>query len=309
MAEIKIHVFHTGEVCVASELPFGGEHCSTIKASGVFAKKSERLWLPVSAYLIEIECSHGKILFDCGWHRDMSPNGVFDKKAQVKSLGSLPLYVTNQGRLEKGAAIDEQFSALGIHPADLDLVLLSHLDCDHANGLRLVADAKQILVSKDELLFAENKTPVNRIRYNANWWRGTKMQTFDWNGTEGPAGKSYDVFGNGSLVMVNIPGHSKGLCALKITGSDGRFVLLYQVVRREFFAHTFEPSITFNNYKVYVNTACLNKFPHADCAQLLINQESRILALRPCAESERDAFSWCNTTGGRRKPEASAGNG
>ena len=225
MAEIKIHVFHTGEVCVAPELPFGGEHCNIIKASGIFAKKSERLWLPVSAYLIK--CDHGKILFDCGWHRDMSPNGVFDKKAQVKSLGSLPLYMTNQGRIEKGAAIDEQLAALGIHPADLDLVLLSHLDCDHANGLKLVADAKRILVSKDELLFAKNKTPVNRIRYNADWWNGTKMQTFVWNGTEGPAGKSYDVFGDGSLVMVNIPGHSKGLCALKITGSDGRFVLLY----------------------------------------------------------------------------------
>lgn len=26
----------------------------------------------------------------------------------------------------------------------------------------------------------------------------------------------------------------------------------FQVVRREFFAHTFEPSITLNNYKVYV---------------------------------------------------------
>ena len=91
MAEIKIHVFHTGEACVAPDLPFGGEHCSTIKASGAFAKKSERLWLPVSAYLIE--CSHGKIIFDCGWHRNMSPDGVFDKKAQIKSLGSLPLYV------------------------------------------------------------------------------------------------------------------------------------------------------------------------------------------------------------------------
>lgn len=225
MAKIKIHVFHTGEVCVAPELPFGGEHCSTIKASGVFAKKSERLWLPVSAYLIE--CDHGKILFDCGWHRDMSPAGIFDKGAQVKSLGSLPLYVTNQGRIEKGAAINEQLAALDIRPADLDLVLLSHLDCDHANGLKMVADAKQILVSKDELDFAENGTPVNRIRYNADWWSGTKMQTFDWNGTEGPAGKSYDVFGDGSFVMVNIPGHSKGLCALKITGPDGRFVLLY----------------------------------------------------------------------------------
>ena len=109
MAEIKIHVFHTGEACVAPDLPFGGEHCSTIKASGAFAKKSERLWLPVSAYLIE--CSHGKIIFDCGWHRNMSPDGVFDKKAQIKSLGSLPLYVTNQGRIEKGLAIDEQLAA------------------------------------------------------------------------------------------------------------------------------------------------------------------------------------------------------
>lgn len=225
MADIKIHVFHTGQVCVAPELPFGGEHCGAIKASGVFTRKAKRLWLPVSAYLIE--CKHGNILFDCGWHRDMSPNGVFDKKAQIKSLGSLPLYITNQGCVEKGAAINEQLLALGIRPADLDLVLLSHLDCDHANGLKLVADAKRILVSKDELLFAQSKTLVNCIRYNAAWWRGTKMQTFEWNGTEGPAGKSYDVFGDGSLVMVNIPGHSKGLCALKITGSDGRFVLLY----------------------------------------------------------------------------------
>lgn len=225
MAEFKIHVFHTGEVCVAPELPFGGEHCSTIKASGVFAKKSDRLWLPVSAYLIE--CSHGRILFDCGWHRDMSPDGVPDKNAQIRSLGSLPLYLTNQGRIQQGAAIDEQLAALDIRPADLDLVLLSHLDCDHVNGLELVADAKQIMVSQDELAFAENGALVNRIRYNKAWWSGTKMQTFDWNGTEGPAGKSYDVFGDGSLVMVNIPGHSKGLCALKITRADGKFVLLF----------------------------------------------------------------------------------
>ena len=222
---MKIHVFHTGEVCVAPELPFGGEHCNLIKASGVFSSKGKRLWLPVSAYLIQ--CEHGNILFDCGWHRDMSPNGIVDKKAQVHSLGSLALYATNQGSIKKGQAIDEQLAALGIRPADLDLVLLSHLDCDHANGLKLVADAKQILVSKDELAFAENGTPVNRIRYNADWWNGTTMQTFDWNGMEGPAGKSYDVFGDGRLVMVNIPGHSKGLCALKITGSDGRFVLLF----------------------------------------------------------------------------------
>ncbi len=225
MSEFKVHVMHTGEVCVAPKLPFGGEHCSVISASGVFAKKSERLWLPVSAYLIE--CSHGKLLFDCGWSRSMSPNGVFDKKAQIKSLGSLPLYMTNQGRIEKGAAVNEQLASIGTRSSELYAVLLSHLDCDHANGLRSVADAERILVSRDELLFARNASPVNRIRYNPDWWSGTKLQAFCWNGSLGPVGRSYDVFGDGSIVMINIPGHSKGLCALKLTAADGRFVLLY----------------------------------------------------------------------------------
>ena len=92
MSEIKIHIFHIGKVCVAPELPFGGEHYSALRASGVLDRKSKRLWLPVSAYLIE--CAHGNVLFDCGWHRDMSPHGVFERRAQIRSLGSLPLYFT-----------------------------------------------------------------------------------------------------------------------------------------------------------------------------------------------------------------------
>ena len=225
MSDIKIHVFHTGSVCVAPELPFGGEHCNPVKASGVFGKKEDRLWLPVSAYLIESQ--QGKILFDCGWHRDMSPNGEFDKKAQEKSLGGFALYKTNQGVLPLGEAIDEQLLAMGIKDTDLDMVLLSHLDCDHANGLKLVAGAKQILVANDEIKYATNGSLMNKVRYNPAWWEGTKMAGFDWNGTEGPAGKSYDVFGDGSMVMVNIPGHCDGLCALKIKNSEGKFVLLF----------------------------------------------------------------------------------
>lgn len=86
MSKIKIHVLHTGEVCVAPELPFGGEKCNLIKASGFFGKQSDRLWLPVSCYYIEHP--KGKILVDTGWNRSMSPNGIFDKNAQIKSLGS-----------------------------------------------------------------------------------------------------------------------------------------------------------------------------------------------------------------------------
>lgn len=225
MSETKIRVFHTGSVCVAPALPFGGEHCSPLKASGVFGRKADRIWLPVSAYLIE--CMHGNILFDCGWHRDMSPNGEYDRKAQMRSLGSFALYKVNQGILPTGEAVNEQLNAIGLKTSDLNLVLLSHLDCDHANGLKLVADAKRILVSNDEIKFAARNTPVNRTRYHSKWWKGTKIEGFDWNGSEGPVGKSYDIFGDGSLVMVNIPGHSDGLCALRVKNEEGKFVLLF----------------------------------------------------------------------------------
>lgn len=77
----------------------------------------------------------------------------------------------------------------------------------------------------------------------------------------------------------------------------------FQVVRREFFAHMHEPSITFKDRKVYVNTACLTKFPSTDYVQALINPKSKILALRPCHENTRGAFLWCTTHKGKRKPK------
>ena len=57
----------------------------------------------------------------------------------------------------------------------------------------------------------------------------------------------------------------------------------FQVVRGEFFAHLFEPSITFNRCKVYLNTACIKKFPEIDYVQILVNSEDKKLAVRPCS--------------------------
>ena len=219
MSDIRIHVFHTGEVCVAPDLPFGGDNSNAIKASGVFGKKEDRLWLPVSAYLIEHP--QGKFLVDTGWAREMSPNGEFDKKAQIKSLGSVILYEVNQGRIGLGQCIDEQLLAMGIKDSDIDAVLLTHLDCDHANGLPQVKGAKKFLVSADELKFASKAT--NRVRYYKGWWKDTPLTTFDWNDTQGPVGKSYDLLGDGSIELINIPGHADGLFAVKVKNASSYF--------------------------------------------------------------------------------------
>lgn len=218
---IRIHVLHAGEVCVSPNLPFGGDHCSPMKAAGILGKKSDRLWLPVSAYLIEHP--KGIFLVDTGWSRDMSPDGVFDKRAQIKSLGSFRLYLVNQGLIAKGAAIDEQLAKMGIRDSDLDAVLITHLDCDHANGLKQVKGAKKFMVAADEVKFAA-KHPM---RYYKGWWDGIPLSKFVWNDTQGPAGKSYDLLGDGSIQLISIPGHADGLFAVKIKNAEGKFVLLF----------------------------------------------------------------------------------
>lgn len=224
MEKIRIHVLHTGKVRVSPALPFGG-NCSIIKASGITTPKEKWLWLPVSSYLVEHP--KGLILVDCGWHREMSPDGTFNKKAQIKSLGSRILYGINQGVVEKGMAIDEQLCQMGFKTTDLDYVLLTHLDCDHANGLRAVAGAKKIFVSRSEMLFAQKKSITNLIRYQRRWWQGVNLDLFDWNSVDGPFQRSFDLFGDGSVVMTNIPGHSDGLCAVRIKNSEGKYVLLF----------------------------------------------------------------------------------
>ncbi len=221
MSTIKIHVFHTGKVCVSPYLPFGGEDCSLLKASGLFEKKENRLWLPVSAYLIEHP--KGRFLVDAGWSRAMSPKGEFDRKAQIKSLGSYLLYLVNQGILPMGEGVDEHLSRLGLTSSDLDAVLITHLDCDHANGLELVKDTKRFLVAADEVRFAKK----HRARYYKGWWKDIPLTEFEWNDRLGPVGKSYDLLGDGSVELVNIPGHSDGLFAVKIKNEAGKFVLLF----------------------------------------------------------------------------------
>lgn len=224
MNEIKIHVLHTGRVRVSPYLPFGGS-CGIIKAAGLTTPRCKWIWLPVSAYYIEHP--KGRLLVDTGWSRAISPHGTYDRAAQIRSLGSLPLYLTNQAVLPSGEAVDEQLAALGVRPVELDYVLLTHLDCDHANGLELVRGADHILVSDAELKFASGRSPVTQIRYAPRWWAKCRLEGFGWNDTEGPFGRAFDLFGDGSVKLINIPGHSDGLCAVKLRGVDGSFVLLY----------------------------------------------------------------------------------
>lgn len=174
----------------------------------------------MSAYLIEHP--KGLLLFDTGWNREVSPNGEYDRIAQVKHMG-VGHFLLNQAILPKGEALVEQLAEKNISPADIDCVIMSHLHSDHASGLRQLFGAKKFLVSKPEL----DDTKNFPIRYISSMWQGINFETFDFEDTgEGPVGKSFDLFGDGSIELVNIPGHTSGLVAMKISNGE-KFVLLF----------------------------------------------------------------------------------
>lgn len=217
----KVTILHTGKVRIEPELAFGGDHCSMAKASGFSIKRSPKIWLPVSVILVETPTK--KILLDTGWDRSMSPNGVFDKKAQIKSLGSRILYHVNQGVVPKGKTASEQLAKMGIKTSDLDYVIISHLDCDHANGLPQFKNAKHIMVSRSEYEFAQK----HKVRFHDIWWKDDKLDLYDWNDDQGPFGKSYDLLGDGTVELINIPGHTAGQVATKIKNPETGKYLLY----------------------------------------------------------------------------------
>lgn len=72
----------------------------------------------------------------------------------------------------------------------------------------------------------------------------------------------------------------------------------YQVVRGEYFSHINEPSITFCDNRFSVNAACLKKAATTEFVQVLVNQDEKKLAVRPCSEDVKDSFAWCSA---RRK--------
>ena len=67
----------------------------------------------------------------------------------------------------------------------------------------------------------------------------------------------------------------------------------YQVVRREFVSHRFDPAMTVRVNSITFNNACIKALENATYVQFLINPTEKKLIVRPCDIGARDAIRWC----------------
>lgn len=213
--KIKVSIIHTGSVIVDRTTIFEPERkpwFPKLATVGIGRTARDKVETPVAAYLIEHPL--GRVLVDTGFHKNV-------QKHPIRELSYLH-YRINKPVQRPGEAVDERLAAMGLRPADLDYVVLTHLHTDHAGGVKLVADARNKLVSKTELDYAATKW----IEYVPRMWEGVDLKTFQYSSSDfGPQKRAFDLFGDGTLLFVNIPGHTPGLSATLIR-NNGKFLLL-----------------------------------------------------------------------------------
>jgi N-acyl homoserine lactone hydrolase len=181
----------------------------TLRAFGVGVGKDQLFRIPIVAFLIE-HPGAGPILIDTGFHRAIADGSA---RARARNLGPLGLLMARNVSMHPEQTVAAQLQARGIEPAEIRLIVMTHLHFDHASALADFPGAT-VLVSRPEWKAARGRAstvfgyPPGQIDPRPSY------RTLDFGGPaarpHGPFERSLDLFGDGSLTLLDTPGHSSG---------------------------------------------------------------------------------------------------
>jgi N-acyl homoserine lactone hydrolase len=169
------------------------------------AAREETIELPVHATLIRH--AKGNVLFDSG----CNPDVLVDPQARWGGLSKvmIPIFSPEQ-------TVIRQLATVGLQPDDIDVVICSHLHPDHC-GCNVHFRKATILCHEAEVAAAEADGAENLGYLRSEWEPEQGFQTFS---------QDHDVFGDGRIVVMPMPGHTAGMSAARVElGKDGAFVL------------------------------------------------------------------------------------
>jgi glyoxylase-like metal-dependent hydrolase (beta-lactamase superfamily II) len=149
--------------------------------------------------------ANGDLIWDAGLPDSMleSPEGVDN--------GPFHLSVS--------AGLAAQLAQLGLAPEDIDYLSMSHSHFDHLGNAALFTQANWIVDADEHAYMFRDEARANELfpHYSA-------LETFNTTLIEGDA--EHDVFGDGSVVIVQAPGHTPGHTILKLSLANAGTVLL-----------------------------------------------------------------------------------
>ncbi len=160
---------------------------------------------PVPAFLVR-HPSAGAILVDTGLH----PSIATDPRQNFGSLGAR----FGKPTLKAGEDVPSQLRKRGLDPGEIPIVVMTHLHMDHTSAISEFPKST-FVVSEAEWRFATGsggsaQNGYRRAHFDyAFEYRSVDFNRADINSYAG-FGRTFDLFGDGSIRLAFTPGHSAG---------------------------------------------------------------------------------------------------
>jgi len=152
------------------------------------------------------------VLFDTG----CNPQTATDANARWGGLAKMMVPI--HGPADNAVVA---LACLGISPDDIDLVVCSHLHTDHC-GCNAFFQRATLLCHRAEMAAAQMPDAERAGYFKADWDQPMPTDLLD---------GERDLFGDGRIVLLPMPGHSPGMLnALVSLERDGRFLLASDAV-------------------------------------------------------------------------------
>jgi N-acyl homoserine lactone hydrolase len=205
-ASLVIEPLKTGETLwPATFFDSGGRRGPIAKLRSLGFGSSPDTWeaRPVLAYLVRHPRA-GRILVDAGLHPSIA-------REPRDNLGR---FSSRHYRVEDGQDIVSLLRKRRLFPSDIDVVVLTHLHEDHASGIEAFPTARFVVSATEWAAATTGSFPQLRAYNRSHYDYAFDFVTVDFDGeaieSYGPFGRSFDLFGDGSVRLAYTPGHSAG---------------------------------------------------------------------------------------------------
>jgi N-acyl homoserine lactone hydrolase len=194
-----------------------GGSFKTLRLARAISSSKAAETVPVPAFLIR-HPSAGPILVDTGLHPSIASGGSENFGGLANRFG--------RPSLEPGEDVPSQLRAKGIEARQVPTVVMTHLHLDHSSAISEFPDST-IVVSAAEWQDAAHgsKPSLNGYR-RAHFDLAFEYRSVDFDGeavnSYASFGRTFDLFGDGSVRLAFTPGHSAGHCSVicRLAGDD-----------------------------------------------------------------------------------------
>lgn len=184
-------------------------------------------------------------------------------------------------RMSLRERIVPQLARLNVRPEQISFVGISHYHFDHTGQLADFPGATLLIGTPDWEVVRSGQGPEGLSAPFQRW--------IDGGGTVTPVGGDRDVFGDGSVVMLNLPGHTPGHHGLLVRLAGGRNFLLSgdQFHFNEQIANAGVPSFNVNRADTLASSARMLAIADNLDAELVIQHEPADIAKLPAVPAAR----------------------